>query len=99
MKIIKNGNPDIVKNWVTTFTCTRCECEFAANISDLTHELADGADAVTVFAKLLSDIEHPEKVDDFYVYKTHCPDCGQELSKTKAEIVAEELKEGNNDDN
>ena len=99
MKIIKNGNPDIVKNWVTTFTCTRCECEFAANISDLTHDLADGADAVTVFAKLLSDIEHPEKVDDFYVYKTHCPDCGQELSKTKAEIVAEELKESNNDDN
>jgi hypothetical protein len=81
MKIIKHGNLDIVKNWTTTFTCTRCECEFAANLSDLTHDLADGADAVTVFAKLLSDIEHPEK--------THCPDCGQELSKTKAEIIAE----------
>lgn len=92
MKILKHGNPDIIKSWTTTFTCTRCECEFAANLSDLTHDLADGADAVTVFAKLLSDIEHPEKVDDFYVYKTHCPDCGQELSKTKAEIVAEDQK-------
>lgn len=90
MKILKHGNLDIVKSWTTTFTCTRCECEFAANISDLTHDLADGADAVTVFAKLLGNIEHPEKVDEFYVYKTHCPECGQELSKTKAEIVAED---------
>ena len=99
MKILKHGNPDIIKNCTITFTCTRCECEFAANLSDLTHDLANGADAVTVFAKLLSDIEHPEKVVDFYVYKTHCPDCGQELSKTKAEIVAEELKESNNESN
>ena len=90
MKIIKHGNSDIIKSWTTTFICTRCECEFAANISDLTHDLADGTDPVTVFAKLLSDIQHPEKVDEFYVYKTHCPECGQELSKTKAEIVAED---------
>lgn len=38
MKILKHGNPDIIKNWTTTFTCTRCECEFAANMSDLTHD-------------------------------------------------------------
>jgi uncharacterized protein with PIN domain len=25
-----------------------------------------------------------------HVYKTHCPDCGQELAKTKAEIIAED---------
>lgn len=90
MKILKHGNPDIIKSWTTTFTCTRCECEFAANLCDLTHDLADGVDAVTAFAKLLSDIEHPEKVDDLYVYKTHCPECGQDLFKTKAEIIAED---------
>lgn len=89
MKILKPGNPDIIKNWTTTFTCTRCACEFAANLNDLTKDLADGVDAVTTFTKLLSDIEHPEKVDDLYIYKTHCPECGQELSKTKAEIIAE----------
>ena len=99
MKIIKHGNPDIVKNWTTTFTCTRCECEFAANLNDLTHDLADGVDAATALVKLFSDIEHPEKVDDLYCYKTHCPDCGQELSKTKAEIEAEEQGENNNDNN
>lgn len=95
MKILKHGNPDIIKNWITTFICTRCECEFAANLSDLTHDLADGVDAVTAFAKLLSDIEHPEKVDALYIYKTHCPECGQELSKTKAELIAEDPEENN----
>lgn len=98
MKIIKHGDPNIVKNWTTTFTCTRCECEFAANLSDLTTDLADGVDAVTAFAKLLGDIDNPDKLSELYVYKTHCPDCGQELSKTKAEIVAEELG-GCKDDN
>lgn len=98
MKILKHGNPDIIKDYTTLFTCNRCGCEFTANSSDLTEALADGVDAVTAFAKLLGDVEHPEKVTELYVYKTHCPDCGQELSKTKAEIVAED-QENDSDKN
>lgn len=97
MKIIKHGNQDIVKNWVTTFTCTRCECEFAANLSDLTQDLADGVDALAEFAKLLGNLDNSDKLSDRYVYKTHCPDCGQELSKTKAEIIAEEQEMSNDE--
>lgn len=95
MKIIKHGNPDIIKSWTTTFTCTRCECEFAANLSDLTQELADGVDALAEFAKLLGNLDNSDKLSDLCVYKTHCPECGQELSKTKAEIIAEDQEESN----
>lgn len=90
MKIIKHGNPDIIKNWTTTFTCTRCECEFAANLSDLTKDLADGVNAVDMFVKLFDSMGNTDKTSDHYIYKTHCPDCGQEMSKTKAELLAED---------
>ena len=89
MKIIKHGNPDIIKNWTTTFTCTRCACEFAANLSDLTKDLADNVNAVDLFVNLSGNTDNSDKMSDPLIYKTHCPDCGQELSKTKAELVAE----------
>ena len=85
MKILKHGNPDIIKNWTTAFTCTRCECEFTANLGDLTAD--SSVQGVDLFIKLL---DNPNDLTDVFIYKTHCPDCGQELSKTKAEIEAEE---------
>lgn len=95
MKILKHGNPDIIKNWITIFTCTRCECEFAANLGDLTEDIATKGTVVDLFVQL---IDKPTETDmnDVIVYKTHCPECGQELSKTKAEIIAEEQKRGIN---
>lgn len=89
MKILKHGNPDIIKNWTTTFTCTRCGCEFTANTGDLTEALADGVDAVNLFVNLLGNTDNSDKMSDPLVYKTRCPDCGQALSKTKAELIAE----------
>lgn len=90
MKIIKHGNSDIIKNWITVFTCTRCECEFAANLGDLTEDVATEGTVVDLFVQLMDIPKTGINVNDVIVYKTHCPECGQELSKTKAEIIAED---------
>lgn len=90
MNIIKHGNPDIIKDCTTTFICNRCGCEFTANPSDLTKVLADNVNAVDMFVKLFDNMDNTNKTSDPYIYKTHCPDCGRELSKTKAELVTED---------
>lgn len=90
MKIIKHGNPDIIKNYTTTFTCDRCGCEFTANTGDLTEALADNVNAVNLFVNLLGNTDNSDKMSDPLVYKTRCPDCGRKLSKTKAELLAED---------
>lgn len=90
MKILKHGNPDIIKNWTTTFACTRCKCEFEVNSSDLTAD--SSVQGVDLFIKLL---DNPNDLTDVLIYKTHCPECGQELSKTKDEVNGASKKENN----
>lgn len=90
MKILKHGNPDIIKNWTTTFTCTRCECEFEVNFSDLTAD--SSVQGVDLFIRLL---DNPNDLTDVLIYKTYCPECGQELSKTKDEVNGASKKENN----
>lgn len=90
MNILKHGNSDIIKDYTTLFTCNRCGCEFTANSSDLTRNIADNVTAADIFIQFLDNIENPDKISDHWIYNTHCPDCGQKLSKTEAELIAEE---------
>ena len=82
MKILKHGNTDIVNEYTTTFTCSRCGCEFLALESELTAATESG-DPLDLFVKLLTN----PNLKETKLYDTiNCPECGQLCKHEKNKV-------------
>lgn len=83
MRIIKHGDPEIIKNYAVPYTCTRCGCECEAVAGDITISSAESDSLKRIEYMLTHEGTEPDEI-----FVINCPDCGMKLSKTTAEVDA-----------
>lgn len=79
MKILKDGDPEIIKQHSKQLTCTRCGCEFVATEKELEPTYSEDA-LVSAFIAALD----PTKASKIVLQAT-CPECGQDVPAIKEE--------------